>query len=64
MQWLTEMQGEVVEKDLHSFDNSAGSGNISGVYQWVTKVYEAQVFNYGLRVMFASHSIQEHLSYY
>ena len=28
---------------------SAGTGHISGVYQWVNKVYQAQMFNYGLR---------------
>lgn len=41
------------ERELHSFDNTTqGNGNVSGVYQWLNKVYEAQVFNYGKRLMF------------
>jgi hypothetical protein len=43
-----------VDTDKHAFDNTAGTANISGVYQWATKVYQAQVFNYGLRVMYAA----------
>jgi hypothetical protein len=47
-----QVTNEVTEKNTHTIDNTAGSGNISGVYQWVNKVYQAQMFNYGLRVMF------------
>jgi len=43
---------EVEEKNIHQLDNTKGSGHISGVYQWVEKVYEAQMFNYGIRMMF------------
>lgn len=43
---------ETEETNQHVFDNTAGSGHISGVYQWVTKVYEAQVFNYGPRTVY------------
>ena len=43
---------EVIEKNLHELTNVDGSGHISGVYQWVNKVYQAQVFNYGLRTIF------------
>lgn len=43
---------QVEEIDQHIFDNTAGAGHISGVYQWVTKVYEAQVFNYGPRAVY------------
>lgn len=43
---------EVIEKDVHELNNVGGSGHISGVYQWVNKVYQAQMFNYGLRTMF------------
>lgn len=42
---------EVEERNLQSFSNPDGN-NISGVYQWVSKIYEAQVFNYGKRLMF------------
>eukprot|EP00172_Hildenbrandia_rubra_P003939 Plantae.Rhodophyta-Hildenbrandia_rubra.ctg706.p1 GENE.Plantae.Rhodophyta-Hildenbrandia_rubra.ctg706~~Plantae.Rhodophyta-Hildenbrandia_rubra.ctg706.p1 ORF type:complete len:753 (+),score=142.00 Plantae.Rhodophyta-Hildenbrandia_rubra.ctg706:706-2964(+) len=41
---------EVEEKNIHGFAKS--DKNVSGVYQWVSKVYEAQVFNYGLRQMY------------
>lgn len=40
------------EREAHSFDNVAGNANVSGVYQWLNKVYEAQIFNYGKRLMF------------
>lgn len=43
---------EVTEKNTHGLDNKNGIGHISGVYQWVNKVYEAQMYNYGLRTMF------------
>jgi hypothetical protein len=43
---------EVIEKNTHTLDNTGGTGHISGVYQWVNKVYQAQMFNYGLRTMF------------
>ncbi|MEU5524886.1 hypothetical protein ABZ759_30570 [Streptomyces sp. NPDC047860] len=43
---------ETIEKNTHELDNVAGGGHISGVYQWVNKVYQAQMFNYGLRTMF------------
>lgn len=43
---------EVTEKNVHKLDNVGGTGHISGVYQWVNKVYQAQMFNYGLRTMF------------
>ncbi len=49
-QRITELFGEL---DVHSFTNDkAGAANIVGIYQWVDKIYEAQVFNYGYRVMF------------
>jgi hypothetical protein len=40
------------EKNEHGVDNTNGNGHVVGVYQWVDKVYEAQVFNYGKRMMF------------
>jgi len=43
---------EFEEKYSHGFDNTAGNGNISGVYQWVDKVLQAQVYNYGKRMLF------------
>ncbi|PKS08535.1 hypothetical protein jhhlp_004921 [Lomentospora prolificans] len=43
---------EVVEVNAHGIDNSSGPLNVSGVYQWVNKIYEAQMFNYGVRALF------------
>lgn len=43
---------EVIEKNEHELNNVGGAGHVSGVYQWVNKVYQAQMFNYGLRTMF------------
>ncbi|KAB8339245.1 hypothetical protein FH972_022179 [Carpinus fangiana] len=44
---------ETVTKEGHGIDNAKlGQANISGVYQFINKVYEAQVFNYGLRTMY------------
>lgn len=43
---------QVEDTDRHSFDNSRGTSNLSGVYQWVSKVYEAQVYNYGPRTVY------------
>jgi hypothetical protein len=43
---------EVEELNKHGFDNTLGAEHVIGVYQWVDKVYEAQVFNYGKRMLF------------
>ena len=40
------------EKNAHGFDNKAGAEHVIGQYQWVDKIYEAQVFNYGKRMLF------------
>jgi hypothetical protein len=41
----------IEESNRHSFDNSKGTENISGVYRYVDKIYTAQVVNYGKRLM-------------
>lgn len=44
---------EVIEKNTHSLVNDKpGAVNIAGVYQWVNKVYQAQMYNYGIRTMY------------
>jgi hypothetical protein len=47
-----KVTNEVIEKNEHELNNVEGLGHISGVYQWVSKVYQAQMFNYGQRTMF------------
>jgi len=43
---------EVIDKNSHSIDNAGGAGHVSGIYQWVNKVYQAQMFNYGIRTLY------------
>lgn len=44
---------EFEEKYLHSFTNVGdGARHISGMYQWINKVTQAQVYNYGKRLLF------------
>ena len=46
--FLTIDEVEVINK--HGFKNQeAGAEQINGIYRWVNKKYEAQVFNYGKR---------------
>lgn len=40
------------ERDEHDFENKDGAENVTGVYQWVDKVYQAQVYNYGKRLFY------------
>lgn len=47
-----KLVNEITERNLHGIDNTAGGAHISGVYQWVNKVYQAQMFNYGLRTLY------------
>jgi hypothetical protein len=42
---------EQEETNLHELENKLNT-HVSGVYQFVEKVYESQVFNYGIRHMF------------
>jgi hypothetical protein len=47
----TVLTFETEEKNLQKFLND-GDEHISGMYRWIDKVYTAQVFNYGERLMF------------
>jgi hypothetical protein len=52
-QQITSRTIEILEEDEeHGFDNTGGAKNVSGIYQWINKVYEAQVLNYGRRLLF------------
>ncbi|PWW25184.1 hypothetical protein JD79_04382 [Geodermatophilus normandii] len=48
----TRLTTETIEKNTHELNNVKGAGHVSGVYQWVNKVYQAQMYNYGLRATF------------
>lgn len=43
---------EIEETNTHKLTAPGDGDHISGVYQWVDKVYEAQIFNYGKRQLF------------
>ena len=43
---------EVEETNQHTLDNKDSSEHVVGIYQFLDKIYETQVFNYGIRQMF------------
>ncbi|MEU7524256.1 hypothetical protein AB0A74_00820 [Saccharothrix sp. NPDC042600] len=50
---VTKTIREIEESNLHKIDNTpAGNGHVTGIYRWVDKHYQAQVHNYGVRMMF------------
>ncbi len=42
---------ETQENTTHTFDNNKGTDHVVGIYRWLDKVLESQVFNYGKREM-------------
>jgi VCBS repeat-containing protein len=49
---VTKTLHEVEEIDTHGIDNKTKPDHMIGVYRWVDKYYEAQIYNYGKRMMF------------
>ena len=43
---------EIQEINRHTFTNTSNSKHIRGIYRWLSKVYDAQIFNYGQRMMY------------
>lgn len=43
---------EVEELNVHGIDNKDKPDHTRGIYRWVDKYYEAQIYNYGVRMMF------------
>jgi hypothetical protein len=43
---------EIQEINRHSFVNSSPDKHIRGIYRWLNKVYDAQIYNYGQRMMY------------
>ncbi|HET8658122.1 MAG TPA: hypothetical protein VFM55_03890 [Micromonosporaceae bacterium] len=41
----------VTESNEHRFDNADGGSNITGIYRWLNKIDQAQLYNYGERLM-------------
>ena len=49
----TRVLEQIEEINRHAVENSnAASGHVRGIYRWLNKVYDAQVYNYGQRMMF------------
>ncbi len=47
------MLEQVEELNRHSITNEpASNGHVRGIYRWLNKVYDAQIMNYGQRMMF------------
>jgi hypothetical protein len=42
---------EIEEINRHSFDNTTGTTDITGIYRYVDTIYSAQIVNYGKRLM-------------
>lgn len=42
---------EVEEINTHGIDNKDQPDHVTGIYRWVDKFYEAQIYNYGKRMM-------------
>jgi len=43
---------EIQEINKHIFTNTSSSKHIRGIYRWLNKLYDAQIFNYGQRMMY------------
>ena len=56
---LTETQ----DTSLRGFNNEGGATHINGLYRWVDKIYDAQLVNYGRRLMFAMNVPEPAASY-
>lgn len=44
---------QIEEINLHKLENTQNpTGHVRGIYRWLNKIYDAQVFNYGQRMMY------------
>ena len=44
---------EIEEINTHAFENNKDDAqDVSGIYRWVNKIYNCQIYNYGKRLMF------------
>lgn len=49
---INKITEEYTEEQKHGLDNRLGIQHISGVYRWLDKKYENQIFNYGKRLIY------------
>lgn len=54
---------EFEETNTHGIDNKEKNGHIVGIYHWVDKIYQAQIINYGDRLLF-EFTVPEPASFY
>lgn len=47
---VTTNRTRITETNKHDFDNRDGTDHIRGIYRWLEKVDQAQVYNYGERL--------------
>ena len=47
----TKIKEKLVDLERQKFDNAKSEKNISGIYQWIEKVYLSQVFNLGRHLL-------------
>lgn len=52
VQRTSKLIEEFEENNKHGLDNRGGDKHVVGLYRWVDKLYQAQVVNYGKRLMF------------
>ncbi len=44
---------QIEESNTHRIDNTAaGAKHVRGIYRWLNKIYDAQIYNYGQRMMY------------
>lgn len=43
---------EFEEQTKHGLENTTSDKHIIGIYQWIDKIYEAQIYNYGVRTLY------------
>lgn len=42
---------EIIERNLHGFDNKKSKDHVIGIYRWLNKEYQNKLINYGKRLM-------------
>jgi len=47
-----KMITEIEEINKHGIDNTGNNSHVRGIYQWLEKIYDVKLFNYGKRLMF------------
>ncbi|MEO0615598.1 MAG: hypothetical protein AAFY69_05630 [Pseudomonadota bacterium] len=46
------IKDQIENTDIHRVNNEEGDSHTVGIYQWLSKVYQAQMYNYGLKEVY------------